>query len=201
MLESDPLFSDPASGDFRLLQEPCQPGVYNPCVDAGDNWAANNGYFCCSTRTDGKPDEDLVDLGFHYGNHEIPPLAADKGFLSQEIGGTIYFDISAGILNANRKYILLGGASGTDPGIPLPGGQATLPINWDWFTDFQLPLINASPLFKNFMGNLDWAGNALATQTARTLPPEAIGLVMYYAYCCQQPFDYASNAVMIEVIP
>lgn len=33
--DADPLFADPDNGDFRLRQDPCQPGVINPCVDAG----------------------------------------------------------------------------------------------------------------------------------------------------------------------
>lgn len=35
-IDADPLFVDPDNGDFHLRQEPCQPGVINPCVDAGN---------------------------------------------------------------------------------------------------------------------------------------------------------------------
>lgn len=63
MLDVDPLFSDAAAGDFRLRQDPCEPGVVNPCVDASDPQSAP---LEGSTRTDGYPDDDLGDLGFHY---------------------------------------------------------------------------------------------------------------------------------------
>jgi tetratricopeptide (TPR) repeat protein len=34
-IDADPLFVDPEKDDFHLRQDPCQPGVDNPCVDAG----------------------------------------------------------------------------------------------------------------------------------------------------------------------
>lgn len=62
-IDADPLFFDPATGDFHLQQDPCQPGVVNLCVDAGDP-----GSFMIhgTTRTDGVIDGGTLDLGFHY---------------------------------------------------------------------------------------------------------------------------------------
>ncbi len=34
-IDTDPLFVESENGDFHLEQAPCQPGVVNPCVDAG----------------------------------------------------------------------------------------------------------------------------------------------------------------------
>jgi len=61
-IDADPLFVDPANSDYHLQQDPCQPGVVNPCVDSGDPNAACTG----STRTDGVEDSWPLDMGFHY---------------------------------------------------------------------------------------------------------------------------------------
>jgi hypothetical protein len=110
----------------------------------------------------------------------------------------VNFYLTAGISNANRYFGLLGSVSGTDPGTPLPGGLATLPINWDWFTDLMINLgVSGHPHFPLF-GNLDGDGNAQATLTlpGMLLHPEDI--TMSFAYCLEgPPWDFASNAVDI----
>ena len=69
MIDSDPLFYDPDGldgnpyNDFRLKQDPCQQGVYNSCVDAGDPASQ---MIDGSTRTDGVQDFFPVDMGYHY---------------------------------------------------------------------------------------------------------------------------------------
>ncbi|MHC4944578.1 MAG: hypothetical protein ACYTG7_16290, partial [Planctomycetota bacterium] len=73
-----------------------------------------------------------------------------------EGGGTVNFDLFAGELSPNRNYIIIGSTSGTTPGFPLPGGLK-LPVNWDWFSDLEMTLINTG-IFSNFMGTLDAAG-------------------------------------------
>jgi hypothetical protein len=91
-----------------------------------------------------------VDMGADefVGTH---PLAADGFFLSDLTGGTVNFTLTGGLDNNGRTYIVLGGVSGTAPGIPLPGGMATLPVNWDAFTNIVLAMINSS-YFSNFLG-------------------------------------------------
>jgi len=54
-------------------------------------------------------------------------LLADT-YAVHEYIGVVHFDLDAGVENAGRTYFLLGSLSGTSPGIPLPGGQATLPL-------------------------------------------------------------------------
>jgi hypothetical protein len=116
-----------------------------------------------------------------------------------ESGGTVNFYLFGSSGNAMRNYILLGGVSGTVPGTTLPGGLATLPLNWDVFTGIVISLAN-TPLFANFMGTLDAAGEASA---ALVLPPVSgvAGITMYYAYALNAPWDFASNAVSIEIVP
>ncbi|MBD3293782.1 MAG: hypothetical protein GF393_12735 [Armatimonadia bacterium] len=62
-INADPLFVDPYQNDYHLQQDPCQPGVTNPCVDAGDPGSST---FSGTTRTDGIQDAGLIDQGYHY---------------------------------------------------------------------------------------------------------------------------------------
>ena len=62
-VDSDPLFFDPTNNDFHLQQDPCQPGIVNPCVDSGDPLSS---MISGSTRTDRVQDIGVVDMGYHY---------------------------------------------------------------------------------------------------------------------------------------
>ncbi len=62
MISEDPLFRDPDNGDFHLCQDPCQPGVKNPCVDAGHPVSP---MIPGSTRSDCCCDVGRVDMGYH----------------------------------------------------------------------------------------------------------------------------------------
>jgi hypothetical protein len=127
-------------------------------------------------------------------------LDADSYELSANTGGTVNFSLDAGIGNKNRDYLLLGSISGTEPGLPLPGGMTTLPLNWDAFTDLVLTLLNTS-LFTDFLGTFDSAGQAAAQLNAPPVAPVFVGTKMYYAYSLSNPFDFASNPLMIEIVP
>jgi hypothetical protein len=50
------------------------------------------------------------------------------------------------------------------------------------------------------MGTLDAQGEAAAQMNVPPLPPGSAGLMMYYAYCCNDPFDLVSNPITIEVV-
>jgi hypothetical protein len=73
-------------------------------------------------------------------------------------------------------------------------------LNWDPFTDVVLLLLN-SPVFLNFLGSLDANGQASAQINAPSLPTGYVGTVMHYAFCCNGPFDFASNSVGIKIVP
>ncbi|MHC4942353.1 MAG: DUF7948 domain-containing protein [Planctomycetota bacterium] len=126
-------------------------------------------------------------------------LIADTESLP-ETGGTVNFALHAGESNASRHYLLLGSLSDTTPGFPLPGGMVTLPLNWDPFTDVVLLLVN-TPLFADFLGVLDSAGDAEAQLNAPSLPPGFVGTSMYFAYCLSSPFDFVSIPMEIEIVP
>ncbi|MHC4944308.1 MAG: right-handed parallel beta-helix repeat-containing protein [Planctomycetota bacterium] len=204
MIDADPLWVDPMHGDYHLQQDPCQPGVTNPCVDTGFNYGLNWGLAKCTTRTDGVYDFNVLDMGFHYGESFLPALVADGYEIPENAGAKIRFLMTAGHENSgypfHRQYILLATASGTSPGYTLPGGLATLPLNWDWLTDIVLQMIN-TPVFHKFMGTLEfYYGSADALLYTGPLPGAA-GLVMHFAYALNKPWDYASNTVRIEIVP
>jgi hypothetical protein len=113
------------------------------------------------------------------------------------VGGSVGFVLTAGAVNANRNYILLGSVSGISPGTLLPGGLATLPLNWDFFTDFVVLNLN-SVLFTNFLAPLDGAGNAAAQLNVPPVPGLS-GLVMYYAYALNNPWNFVSNQVAVQI--
>jgi hypothetical protein len=53
----------------------------------------------------------------------------------------------------------------------------------------------------NFLGTLDGSGESTAQLYAPPLPPGFIGLKLYYSYFLSGPFDFASNAVVVEIVP
>jgi len=127
-------------------------------------------------------------------------LKVDNNKISTSAGGAVNFTLDAGVINANRKYILLGSVSGVSPGTLLPGGKATLPLNWDLFTNLILSMFN-TPAFSNFLGTLDGLGAANAKLD--TFGPFASGGVntLHFAYCLMKPYDFASNPVKINIVP
>jgi hypothetical protein len=143
---------------------------------------------------------EVADNGRVLAKANLFPLEGDMVTLSEANGGTINFYLDAGVANANRNYLILGTMSGTSPGYGLPGGIVTLPINYDFFTDIVLLLLNTA-LFSDFLGVLDGSGTADAVLAAPPLPAGSAGITMHYAYCCNSPFDYVSNPFEIVIGP
>jgi hypothetical protein len=127
-------------------------------------------------------------------------LEADTETLSASAGGSVNFTLHAGEQNAGRNHLLLSSASGTAPGYPLPGGLATLPLNWDALTGFVLLNLNTA-LFTDFLGVLDIQGQAAAQLNAPPMPPSTVGVILYFAFCLNNPFDFVSKAVEVEIVP
>jgi len=61
-IDSDPLFVSGPGGNFYLSQVAAGQAMNSPCVDTGDPASPVQPG---STRTDEKPDTDIIDLGFH----------------------------------------------------------------------------------------------------------------------------------------
>jgi hypothetical protein len=187
MIDADPLFVDPANDDLHL-------SWLSPCINRGTNDGAPSD----DIDGDPRPCMGTVDMGADefVGTH---PLAADGFSLSEATGGTVNFTLTGGLDNNDRTYIVLGGVSGTAPGIALPGGMVTLPVNWDAFTNIVLAMIN-TPVFMNFLGTLDASGTATA-QLNLPAGSGAAGLTMHYAYALNKLWDFVSNPVAIEIVP
>lgn len=129
-------------------------------------------------------------------------LTASPKTIKALTGGKVTFTLKAGGTNAGRNYLVVGGVSGTEPGCALPGGLATLPVNLDAFTyNAVFPLLN-TVYFTDFMSTLDSGGQGQAYFNAPPfLPPAVVGVEMFYAYCLNGPFDFASIPVKIEFVP
>ena len=129
-------------------------------------------------------------------------LWADGETLSAAAAGTVNFSIEAGSDNANRTCLLVGSASGDTPGTLLPGGQATIPLNRDWFTDFVLPRLN-TPMFTGFYASLDGSGSGTAAlNTFGPLPGVIpVGSSLHFAFALAGPWDFVSNSLEIEIVP
>jgi hypothetical protein len=59
-------------------------------------------------------------------------------------------------------------------------------------------------LFDQFMGVLDASGNGSAkmdTTGLGAVSPGCIGTTLYFAYALYDPWDFASNAVEVEIVP
>jgi hypothetical protein len=111
----------------------------------------------------------------------------------------VNFYLTADWDNANRQYIMLGSISGTVPGTKLPGGTVTLPLNWDLFTNIVITYGN-TVLFQDFLGTLSDEGYGAAQLNLGPIPGAA-GLTMHFAYALNNPWDFASNPVGIEIVP
>jgi hypothetical protein len=187
MVQAAPGFLDPANGDFHLSWNA-------PYVNIG----TINGAPSEDMDGDPRPIAGTVDIGAD----EVagtPPLEANVYSLVEATGGTVDLTLNAGIENGNRPYLVLGSVTGTIPGTPLPGGQAILRLNWDTFTALVVNFMNTS-LFANFQGTLDASGMASATFDTLGPIPGAAGLTLYFAYVLNVPWNYASNAVLIEIV-
>jgi hypothetical protein len=106
---------------------------------------------------------------------ELEPAAAlhcGQLALSAAQGASVPFSLQLGAASAGRPYALLASASGTQPGLSLPGG-ALLPLNPDAIfelTAFSLP----SGFFAGQVGLLDAQGKA---QLALPIPPGLLSVL------------------------
>ena len=130
-----------------------------------------------------------------------PALSADVYSISGSSGGVVNLYLFGDAPNGGRGYIMLGSVTGTAPGTPLPGGMATLPLNWDLFTNIVIQLLG-TPACQNFIGHLTW-GSSTAWAAFDTLGPipVGVGLTISFAYALNNPWDFASNPVNIDILP
>ena len=102
----------------------------------------------------------------------LAPLASGYHTLSAAAGGAVPLVMNFGAPGAGARYVLVGGLSGTQPGLIFDGG--ILPLNRDVFLEGSLAGANQPP-FLNTLGTLDPSGRAEATFMPR--PPQLALLV------------------------
>lgn len=156
-------------------------------------WDTDVACICWADRRDGIPNDYdcYVDIG------DNPGLMTSRTAIKEDDGAYVDFFLNAGEDNGGRSYVIVGSASGTSPGTPLPGGHVVLPLNWDIFSNFVLTYMN-SALFIQFMGTLDQYGLALALMNCPPIPGYA-GLELNFAYALRGPYDFVSNPVKIRI--
>jgi hypothetical protein len=131
------------------------------------------------------------------------PLRARFQRLSVSQGGLQQLDLHFGSAQANRAFAVLGGASGTWPGLSLDG--VSIPLNADGYLQWILSGA-AGGLINPAAGLLGASGEALIDLR---LPPgsasQAVGLTLHHAVLALDPFwmivRASSNAVPLELAP
>jgi hypothetical protein len=125
-------------------------------------------------------------------------FSANPPEVTTKQASTSTLQLDAGASLAGRDYVIFTGVTGTWPGFTKGGHH--VPLNIDPWTMTAFTLYSL-PAFDNFMGTLD--GNGQATATFNTLMPlpDAVGLVMYFAYLVYKPVDLASHHVYVLFLP
>lgn len=113
-------------------------------------------------------------------------------------GGKINMYLETTPAAASRKFGVLGSVTGTSPG--FKAGSVTVPLNYDFFTDFVILFWN-TPAFTNFLGTLDTDGRGHALLNVFTVDPGAAGVTMSFAFILANPIDFASNPVTVHIVP
>jgi hypothetical protein len=128
-------------------------------------------------------------------------LTTDAAAISLGQGGKQPLDLHAGQSQALRLYLLVGSASGREPGLAL--GSLRLPLNPDGY--MLLTLAHPNVWIRGSLGLLDAEGRATATfDWPAGLAPELAGLTLDHAYVT---FDaglclaLASNAAALRLEP
>ena len=128
-------------------------------------------------------------------------LVADRSFFSHATAPPVALTLDFGAAFAGRSYIMLPGVSGSSPGLTY--GPLTIPLNPDFVSEAVALYFLNTPLFANFSGSLDTAGQAFATMaipSSASLPSLA-GATFTLAAITTLPTDAATNAVDVLVVP
>lgn len=103
---------------------------------------------------------------------------------------------------AGRIFVLLGSATGTDPGFPFE--QVLVPLVIDGYTTQILQSANG-PVFQGTIGILDAQGSASATVAVPGgLSPSLVGLTLFHAAIDFEPglqIDGVTNATSFKLVP
>lgn len=185
-IDEDPKFVNPAAQDYHLTR-------YSPCI----NRCSFKLYTDKDIDGDNRSIMGTPDMGAdEYAGEHL--LEADNFEIMETTGGKVSFDVKAGPGYAFRSYVILASVSGTNPGVALPGGFATLPLNWDTLTSRMIYFIN-TPSFAGFSGTLDSLGEAKATFDTLGPISNAAGITVSFAAGLYGPWDLTTNPINVEI--
>ncbi|MBU0754057.1 MAG: hypothetical protein KJ645_02890, partial [Planctomycetes bacterium] len=165
-----------------------------------NEWGSYNGPYHPILNPNGSGNQVSDGILFTPWSTGTETLKANHYHVFAPFGGPIQFDLKTGPEHAGRTYLVLAGLSGTAPGTLLPGGHVILPLNWDYFTELTMDLLNSS-IFVNFLGTLDGAGMAQAQLVMPPLPNFNNEFTIYMASCLCMPFDFVSNPMEVLIVP
>lgn len=187
-VENDPMFVDPDNANHELADFHLMTRA--PCINRGTDQEAPLMDFEGNVR----PIMGAIDIGADEYTG-VFSLASDKFTLSAGTDGSVAFGFDLGVEYANCRYCLTGTFSETLPGTVTPA-DTVLRANWDFFNDFILfPMIN-TPVFDQFLGELDAQGQgSAAMDTFGSLDPAIVGETMHFALTTYKPFAEVSNPV------
>jgi hypothetical protein len=135
-----------------------------------------------------------------------PSLMANVHHIPVDTGGSVEFTLDAGWINGSKggvtyRYCILGSDTNKHNGFVPSGSTITVPINFDWLTQYILENLNGN-MFTNFDGNLNFKGEATATLNLLSVPQSYSGYRMYFAFVVLNKnsgkYTFASNPVCIE---
>jgi hypothetical protein len=135
---------------------------------------------------------------FH-AHFEERTLWASREQVSASAGGSIALDFVGGTDHADSLYVVLGSASGREPGFAVHGQQ--IPLNVDAYL-LHLLAFPGSPPISGSLGTLDARGRA---QARFAVPPNVlpVGLRLDHAFVVVDPatqrVTFASNPVPLRV--
>ena len=182
-IDTDPNFVNQAAGDLQLRSN-------SLCIDAGDpNYVAADG------EMDIKGDS-RVWIRADMGGDERGVLVCDKTFLSPS-GGTVTFQLDAGLANGGNRYLMAGSLSGIHPGY-WHQGTHYVPLFFDDYTTLTLGL---QPPFEEFWGYLDQYGRATVELDVPDHTVVPVGLTFHHAFVALEPgvgVTFANNACAFE---
>jgi len=135
-----------------------------------------------------------------------PALESSQAQLSLGAGGSVGLALTAPQDLASQPYLVLGSASGVQPGIPVDGW--VLPLNSDAYLLHTLSNPNAAPISGGF-GQLDAGGRAAASfSIAPATSPALAGLQLHHAALVfdltSSPgplLSFVSNASALTLVP
>ncbi|MEZ5962853.1 MAG: hypothetical protein R3F56_03300 [Planctomycetota bacterium] len=128
-------------------------------------------------------------------------LSSPTATYSAGTGGPLHLDIDVGPGGAGLTYAVLGGISGSVPGLPLAPGL-TVPVNYDGVSAALLSIMN-TPLFVNAFAALDGAGRGRATLNlpSGVLSPLAFRILQWGAFGIDARPRFVANPWSTAILP